>query len=265
MSDPDPSGLCFFGGESPCRCSVLVPDAAGLVTSDQDLSDSSLVDSSGHLPLCDFSVGAHSSLFHVGQRFGSGGSGRTRSAMELLPGLRVSSPSSPRRSEDHGLRRLPPSDALLARPEMVIDLTSGLPPQTSSSTRLKNFRRVRGLTVSDTSFRLICGSWRSSLRLDTTPFGDRSRTFSVPVEFSYLTVVLDYLTLLADRGLAYRTITLHRSVLSATLPPVDGHDWSSPSHLAPSSWHISEPSSYAMLLCILECGSSPLPLDFVDL
>ena len=48
-----------------------------------------------------------------------GCTGCTRSAMELSPGLRVSSsPSS--HSEDLGLlRHLPPSDALLARPEVV--------------------------------------------------------------------------------------------------------------------------------------------------
>ena len=30
--------------------------------------------------------------------------------------------------------------------------------------------------------------------------------------------------LLSEKGLAYRTIMLHRSILSATLPPFDGRD-----------------------------------------
>ena len=73
-----------------------------------------------------------------------------------------------------------------------------------------------------------------------------------------LTVVLDYHTFLADRGLAYRTIMLHSSVLSATLPPHSSPcgqtgDWTAPTHHAPSSWRISEPS-YATLLRILGFG-----------
>ena len=48
----------------------------------------------------------------------SGGSGRTRSAMGLLPGLRVSSPSSSLCHSEYCslLRRLPPRDPLLASP-----------------------------------------------------------------------------------------------------------------------------------------------------
>ena len=81
----------------------------------------SKMDSSGHRPLCAPSIGAHSSLLRLGRRSGCGGSGRSRAAMYVLTGVRVSSPSSTtRHPEDCGFnRRLPPSEALLARPEMV--------------------------------------------------------------------------------------------------------------------------------------------------
>ena len=75
------------------------------------------MDSPGHRHVRD--NGAHCSLLRVGRCSGSGGSRCTRSAMKLLSGLRVSSSPSGR-SEDLGLlRHLPPSDALLARPEVV--------------------------------------------------------------------------------------------------------------------------------------------------
>ena len=50
---------------------------------------------------------------------------------------------------------------LPATPE-VINFTLGLPPHASFSTRLEDYRRLRGLAVLDASFRLISGSWRPS-------------------------------------------------------------------------------------------------------
>ena len=124
-SDPDVSGLGLIGGESPRRYCISVPDAAGLVTPVRNiLSDGSSVVSSGHRPLCDGSIGVHSSLLCLGQRPKRGGYGCTCSAMELSPGIRVSSPSpsSSRHSEDSisssiFLQHLPPRDALLAHPK----------------------------------------------------------------------------------------------------------------------------------------------------
>ena len=79
-------------------------------------------------------------------------------------------------------------------------------------------------SVSDAAFRFIGGSWRpytaaryGSVWRSFKDFLSARGVFLLSVD---LTVVLDYLTLLADRGLAYSMIALHRSVLSATLPPL---------------------------------------------
>ena len=82
--------------------------------------------------------------------------------------------------------------------------------------------------------------------------------------------MLDYLSLLSSRGLAYRTIVLHRSVLSATLPPFDGHEIGRhplvsrlirgvfqrrpPQRRFFPSWNVA--SVFAVF------ASAPLPLDF---
>ena len=171
--------------------------------------------------------------------------------MELLPGLRFPSTGSPaaRHTEDRRfIRRLPPDDAFLACPEVVSGdsrsprLGRSTPPavagsdrphvrpptpsHSSSSTRLEDFRRLRGLSVSDDAFRLICGSWRPSTatRYDAIwrSFKDFLSSRGILLLSVDLKTVVDYLSSLFDLGLAYRTITLHRSVLSATLPPLDG-------------------------------------------
>ena len=90
--DLDTSGIRFYGGKSPSGRSVSIPDAAGLVSPDQDLSPiGSTIYSPGNRPFRDNGVGAHTSLLRLGRRSRSGGSGYTRSAMELSPGVRVSS------------------------------------------------------------------------------------------------------------------------------------------------------------------------------
>ena len=91
---------------------------------------------------------------------------------------------------------------LLATPE-VMNLTSGLlSSHASSSTRLEDYRRLRGLTVSDACFRLISGSWRPSTaaRYDSVwrSFKDFLSAHGVLLVSVDLTVVLDYLTHLAD-------------------------------------------------------------------
>ena len=98
--------------------------------------------------------------------------------------------------------------------------------QSSSSSRLEDYRRFHASSMSDESFRLITGSWRksSSARYDAawSSFKDFLSTKRLPLDQVNLTAVSDYLTHLFNKGLAYRTICLHRSVLSVTLPHVDG-------------------------------------------
>ena len=53
-------------------------------------------------------------------------------------------------------------------------------------------------------------------------FKDYLRSRRLLLSSVTINVVLDYLSSLFTRGLAYRTIHLHRSVLSATLPAIDG-------------------------------------------
>ena len=80
------------------------------------------------------------------------------------------------------------------------------------------WRIIRGLEAS-LSRTPPSASWRPSTaaRYDSVwhSFKDFPSAHGVLISID-LMVVHDYLTHLADRGLAYRTITLHRSVLSAT-------------------------------------------------
>lgn len=87
-----------------------------------------------------------------------------------------------------------------------------------------------------------------------------------------LSVVLDYFAFLDERGLAYRTITLHRSVLSATLPPLDGHDIGAPliSHLICGVLKHRFPTrrpfhSWDVASVFAVFASLPLPFDFIAL
>ena len=144
----------------------------------------------------------------------------------------------------------------------------------SSSTRLEDYRRLRGLAVSDASFRLISGSWRPSTaaRYDSVwrsfkDFLSAHRVLLISVD---LTVVLDYLTHLADGGLAYRMITLHRSVLPATFPPVDRHKIGHHpliSHLLRGVFQNCSPTRRFFaswdVAVVFTVFSSSLPLDFV--
>ena len=73
---------------------------------------------------------------------------------------------------------------------------------------------------------LISSCWRGSTakRYDAIwrAFKDYLRSRRLLLSSVTINVVLDYLSSLFTRGLAYRTIHLHRSVLSATLPAIDG-------------------------------------------
>ena len=98
--------------------------------------------------------------------------------------------------------------------------------QSASSCRLEDFRRLHASGLSDSVFRLVTDSWRrsTSARYDAAwrAFKDFLRSRRISLDSVDLTVVLDYLSFLFQKGLAYRTICLHRSVLSMTLPRMDG-------------------------------------------
>ena len=154
---------------------LTLPDAAVLV---------SLLRSPSHR--C-FHVEVGSSLPLLRKVVGSwcGSPGRSSATMGLFSGLRVSpSSNSPLHhlKDDRLLRCISSRDSLLASPEVVsghsgspcrrralpsrvpasfapdVGFSSLSPP----SSRLEDFWRLRGLKVSDTSFRLICNSWRCS-------------------------------------------------------------------------------------------------------
>ena len=94
------------------------------------------------------------------------------------------------------------------------------------SSRLADYRRTSGLGCSDAAFRLIGNSWRSSSakRYDTawSSFRDFVRRQGLELPSVTLDLVLDYLAHLDSLKLAYRTIALHRSVLSSHLSTFGG-------------------------------------------
>jgi hypothetical protein len=48
------------------------------------------------------------------------------------------------------------------------------------------------------------------------------RSFSIPLHQASLKSVLDYLTVLYDRGFSWSTIGIHRSTISMMMAPIDG-------------------------------------------
>ena len=96
----------------------------------------------------------------------------------------------------------------------------------STSSRLEDFRRLHASTISDESFSLVAESWRksSSSRYDAAwrSFKEFLSSRRVSLNQVDLKVVSDYLYHLYEKRLAYRTICLHRSVISMTLPHIDG-------------------------------------------
>jgi hypothetical protein len=130
-------------------------------------------------------------------------------------------PASPTASR----RRHPPSPSPRRSPRRSDDGAASTSRPTSR--RLEDMRRLRCDGVSDAAFRLISASWRpsSTRRYDGIwdAFRDFLRARALPLSSVTLRVVLDYFSDMFDRGRAFRTIRLHRSVLSSTLPPFDGH------------------------------------------
>ena len=117
------------------------------------------------------------------------------------------------------------------------------------SRRMDDYRGLRSLDVSDGAFRLISDGWRSSsqLRYDRVWSGFRRflRSRRLRLDQVDLAVVCDYLSLMFDKGLALRTIKLHRSVPSVMLPPIEGFDV--------GQW----PSSCDIASCLRDLQRSP--------
>ena len=236
----------------------------------------------------------------MGTRTSSGSLRRARSGVGFSAGLRFSSPSSSSSSsaQDRRFRRrLPSRDSVLAGPEVVsihsrpsrgrsaspTGSAAGdgshfrqSPSSSPPSSRMEDFRRLHGLSVSDDAFRLVCDSWRdsSAARYDAVWRAFRAFLDTRGVSFVSVDIALiaDYLSSLFSSGRAYRTITLHRSVLSAMYPPFDGHSVGShplisrvvkgvfqrrpPSRRFFPSWDVS--SAFAVF------SSLASPLDFFD-
>ena len=298
-SNSDSSGFCLVGGESSRRRGVSLPCSTGLVSSRRSIpSDCASLGSPHHRPFCVDGVGSSAPILCLGGGSGSGSPGRSGADVGFPARLRVSSSadSPPNHPEDSiFFRHLSSRDAVLASSKVVsghFDSPRGRRSASSGSSashrpddgpasavsppssRLEDFRRLRASSVSDASFSLICDSWRPSTaaRYDAVwrSFRDFLRSRRISLLSVDLTVVLDYFAFLDEKGLAYRTITLHRSVLSATLLPVDGHDVGHHpliSRLLRGVFQRRPPTrrffpSWDVAAVFAVFASSPLPLDF---
>ena len=249
-----PSRLCSDRREPPSGCSIQVPVSPGLApSSDSVQDDMSSMGNAADRPLRNRQLDSADSFFRLG------GVPKRRSLRRPPPSLGLSvgvhfpssatPPSSPRQNGalEGGIH---PHHPLLEDAEMVSspsghedsgskapspttksgnrsnDRFTSAQTQPSSSTRLEDFRRLHASSISDESFRLVAESWRksSSTRYDAVwrSFQDFLSSGRIPLDKVDLTIVSDYLSSLFHKGLAYRTICLHRSVLSMTLPHFDG-------------------------------------------
>ena len=81
--------------------------------------------------------------------------------------------------------------------------------------------------ASDLAKELVQASWRSSTEGQYGSCWNRwlryCRGGGVPEYSPSLVQVMNYLALLFSEGLQYRTVNTHRSALSSTLKPIDGH------------------------------------------
>ena len=132
----------------------------------------------------------------------------------------VSPPSGSQR------RRSPSSPFLSQSSDRLNDGISPMRSQSSAFSRLADYRRLNSLSLSDQVFNLVSDGWRQSTssRYDAIwkKFRGFLRSRGISLDSVNLEIVLSYLHFLYDKGLAYRTICLHQSVLSMTLPKVDG-------------------------------------------
>ena len=138
----------------------------------------------------------------------------------ILDGAEVVPPAS-----SAARRRRSPSPAIPGSSRRSHDGPAAVGGQSSS--RMEDLRRLRCDGVSDEAFCLIGDSWRPSSRRRYDgiwrAFRDFLRAGRLSLSDITLRVVLDYLSDMFAKGRVFRTICLHCSVLSSTLPPFDGH------------------------------------------
>jgi len=110
---------------------------------------------------------------------------------------------------------------------VVVDLVSSAPPLLHLP--LLAWKIVGGcsLSLSNDAFCLVCDGWIASslARYDAVwrAFRASLDARGVPLVSVDIALIADYLSSLFASGRAYRTITLHRAVLSSMFPPFDGH------------------------------------------
>ena len=248
----NPSSFCQVGGESPRGCGIAIHRSPGLAPPIVDFQQNfrPLVETTDR-PVCNNGIDSPASLLCLGQRRGSRSVRRPSAVLGLPPRLRVSSSSSPSTSHRQNRRvdgLLHSHHSLLASSEMVSsdsDVEGGGGTSTAggaagsrfedgraassdpSSSLMEDYRRLRSFNISEAAFGLIRDSWRVSSRKRYATAWSRFKEFiasrNVPLNSVDLSSVIEYISHLNDEGLAYRTINLHRSVLSAMLPNFDGY------------------------------------------
>ena len=253
VADSDSPRLRPHGRESGGGCGISVPVSPGLasppvgvrqdmptlgVAGSRSVCDRALDSADAFLRLGSSPLGGSlrcppSTLgFQVGVRFPSSAHSSPRPGQDsdVEGGVRANHPvlespkvvSSPPQHEDPGSSTSPASSRLGDRSD---DKRSSAQAGPRTTSRLEDFRRLHASSLSAESFRLVAGNWRksSSSRYDAAwrTFKDFLSTRKIPLDQVDLTVVTDYLSHLFVKGLAYRTICLHRSVLSMTLPHID--------------------------------------------
>ena len=97
----------------------------------------------------------------------------------------------------------------------------------SSASRLDDYRRLHSLNVSDDAFKLIYRSWRTSStkRYDAvwSCFKDFLSRRRLGLDLVSVNIIIEYIAWLFQEGRQYKTICVHRSVLSSMFPTMDGH------------------------------------------
>ena len=246
--------ICTDRRESSGGCGIAVPVSSGLAFAPLNIQPHlPTLGNTGNRSVCDRELDAANSFLRLGSSPNSRSVRRPPPALELPDGVCVSSSSSPasRPQQDSGVDGgVHPYHPPLENAEVVSTTprnghSGSTPPPASSrlgsgsnngfsasqarsasSSRLEDFRRLHASSISDESFNLVAGSWRksSSDRYDAAwrSFKDFLSSRGVSLDQVDLKAISDYLSHLFAKRLAYRTICLHRSVISMTLPHIDG-------------------------------------------
>ena len=251
---PHSPSLSPVGGKSPGGRCISVPAASRLASPPVSFQDvDQPLGSTGSRSLCNSGICSASCIFCMGQGRRRIGFRRPGSTVGISTSLRVSSPSAAAEDDredssvngshhtDHSPLACPEVGSSSTRSSHHRRLSSSVldgcgdgstDQQPSSdvgsltSRRLAAFRRLRASGVSDSSFSLLSASWRSStsVRYDKVwaSFERFLQLRRLELNSVDIGVIIDYLSSLFDANLAYRTIVLHRSVLSSTFPPMGG-------------------------------------------